>query len=162
MTETPKAKDVLKQLQHVVAGMVVIIQGLDKNDVPKLLSAYKELHEIKAVVDEAQILITEQHHKLSYEVIPDAFETLGFDSVKRHGKNFVVSVRINASIPAHMREAGYKWLRDEAKVPELIVPAVNPKSLSAFVKEYFETNAMWPPEDAIKVHKQRYTAIRKT
>jgi len=61
-----------------------------------------------------------------------------------------------------MREAGHKWINEVAKVPELIIPNVNPRSLSAFVKGYFEDNAMWPPEDAIKVHKQRYISIRKT
>jgi len=141
--------------------MAITINTLDVNDIPKLLAAYKQLNEIKDVVDEVYKTTHEQHQKLSYEIIPDAFETFKFDSVKAHGRNFVMSVRINASIPEDMRTAGYKWITEELRVPELIKPTVNSKQLSSAVKGYFEANAMWPPEDAIKVHKQRYIAIRK-
>jgi hypothetical protein len=88
-------------------------------------------------------------------------ESQGFDSVKSGGKNFILSTRVNASIPEDMREPGYRWLTDVAKVPELIVPRVNPKQLSSFVKSYFEAHAEWPPEDAIKVHMQNYIQVRK-
>ena len=161
MTEVPPAKEVLKQLQHVAANICQVVLELDKNDIPKILAAYKQLNEIKAVVDEVQKLITEQYHSLSYVVIPDAFETHGFDSIKAHGRNFVVSVRINASIPEDMRPVGYKWITETLGIPELIKPTVNPKQLSSAIKDYFEANAMWPPEDAVKVHKQKYTSIRK-
>lgn len=161
MTEKPRVKDVLAQLQGLVADMVITIQALDKNDIPTLLAAYKQLNEVKDIVDDVYKITHEQYQKLSYEVIPDAFESNKFDSVKAHGRNFVVSVRINASIPEHMRAAGHKWINEVAKVPELIIPSVNSRSLSSYVKDYFETNAMWPPEDAIKVHKQKYTSIRK-
>jgi len=161
MSEKPKIKDVLEQLNDTVADMLMTIQSLDKNDIPTLLKAYKQLNEVKDIVDSTQKIVDETYHKLSYEVIPDAFEVTGFDSVKAHGRNFIVGVRINASIPTDMREAGYKWLTDVAKVPELIVPTVNSRTLSSFIKDYFETNAIWPPEDAIKVHKQKYTSIRK-
>jgi hypothetical protein len=161
LTDKPRVKDVLAQLQGLVADMCITIQELDKNNIPTLLAAYKQLNEVKDVVDEIYKITHEQYQKLSYEVIPDAFETNKFDSVKAHGRNFVMSVRINASIPEDMREAGYKWITETLNTPELIKPTVNPRQLSSAVKDYFETNAIWPPEDAIKVHKQRYIAIRK-
>ena len=161
MADKPKVKEVLALLQDVVGDMTITIQALDKNDIPTLLAAYKQLNEVKSITDDLYKTVNEQYQKLSYEVIPDAFESNKFDSVKAHGRNFVVSVRINASIPEHMRELGHKWINEVAKVPELIVPTCNSRSLSSFVKEYFETNAQWPPEDCVKVHKQKYTSIRK-
>lgn len=161
MSDKPTLSAALKQLESAVLDTVEFFQKIDYSDLPTLLKAFKQIHEAEGALKDQYEIIRSIYEKLSYEKVPDVLEANGFDSVKANGRNYIVSVRINASIPAEQRESGFKWLRDVAKTPELIVPAVNPKSLSSFVKSYFEANAEWPPEDAIKVHKQKYTSTRK-
>lgn len=86
---------------------------------------------------------------------------MGIDSIKSKGRNFIVGVRLNASIPLDKRESGFKWLRENG-LDSLIAPAVNSKSLSSAITQYIEANAIEPPEDAMTVHKQKYTSVRKT
>lgn len=159
--EKPKFKEVLKQLDAAVADTLVHFDQLDPSDLPTLLKSFALLKDTKETLSGLEETISSLYQKLSYETIPNAFETLGFDSVKTAGKNFICSERVNASIPADKRELGHKWLTEVANIPELIVPTVNAKQLSSFVKTYFETNAEWPPEDAMNVHLQRYIQVRK-
>lgn len=158
---TPKMSVVLDSLEDCVTDAVVYFNNIDRSDLTALLKGFsllkKHNDKLKALAESLDKL----HRELSYEVIPAAMEASGFDSVKLGGENFIVSTRINASIPENQRDIGYKWLTEVAKIPELIVPRVNPQQLSAFVKTYFETHAEWPPEEAIKVHKQNYTQVRK-
>ena len=161
MSEQPKFSDTLKDLNKAVLATAVLFENMDYANLPVLLKEFEKLHVIRQNLKDQYEVINSIYEKLSYEKIPAAFEANGFDSVKSGGKNFILSVRINASIPQEHKDEAFKWVKDDAKIPELIVPSINPKSLSSFVKSYFEANAMWPPEEAIKVHKQKYTSIRK-
>lgn len=161
MADKVKLKDALKTLGDAVSDVSLTLEGLDYSNLPVLLKAFQEIHDAKSTLDDLSEIVDTMYKKLSYERVPNALEANGFDSVKSGGKNFIVSVRVNASIPAELRANGFKWLKDVAKAPALITETVNPKSLSSFVTSYFEANAMWPPEDAIRVHKQKYTSIRK-
>ena len=161
MEQAPKLKDALKILDKTVEDVLAYFDQLDPSDLPTLLKSFAQLGENYDKLDILHKTLSKLYDKLSYEVIPNAMESQGFDSVKLGGKNFILSTRVNASIPEDMRKPGFRWLTDVAKVPELIIPRVNPKQLSSFVKSYFETHAEWPPEDAIKVYKQNYIMVRK-
>lgn len=156
-----KLKDAIKELDDSVSDTLAFFDQLDLNNISVLLEAFSQLRESRDLLVSLTKLINELYEKVSYETIPTVFKANNFDSVKLNGKNFILSARVNASIPENMRHSGYKWLTDVAKVPELIVPRVNPKQLSSFVKSYFETNAQWPPEDAVKIHLQEYIQVRK-
>ena len=161
MSDKPKLKDVLKALDSAVADTLAYFDQLDPSDLPTLLKSFALLKDNKEKLTELEKLTSECYQKLSYEVIPNAFEANGFDSIKLAGKNFILATRVNASIPENQREFGYKWIADVAKVPELIRETVNPKQLSSFATQYFEANGAWPPEEAIKVHKQPYIQVRR-
>lgn len=154
-------KQALDILTEAVERACRVIDAVDKSDLTTLLKYYKQIHELKEIFDVQQEIIVHIHDQLSYDALPNLMEDMQIDSVKAHGRNFVLSTRVNASISNDNRDAGISWVRDIAKVPELIVPHVNPKSLTSLVKGYFENNGEWPPEDAIKVHQKRYIAVRK-
>lgn len=161
MSETPKLKDALKALDAAVSDTLAYFENIDPSDIPTLLKSFALLKDNKEKLSTLEKIISELYQKLSYEVIPNAFETQGFDSVKLAGRNFILSTRVNASIPEDKREAGYNWLINEAKVPELIRETVNSKQLSSFASNYFEAHGAWPPEEVMNVHKQNYIQVRK-
>lgn len=156
----PGLGDALKQLDKAVTDTLAHFMMLDVSDLPNLLKNFNALKAHKEHLDNLQKLLTQLYQEMSYEKIPQAMEAQGFDSVRVGKRLFSIATRINASIPADMRDAGFKWLTDDAKCPELIVPTVNSKQLSSFVTGYFETHGKWPPEDAVKIHKQTYTQVR--
>lgn len=159
--ESPKINDVLKLLDEAISSTLVFFEELSPSDLPKMLKAFLQLKMIKEKMEFQLEIIAKLYTQYDYEVIPNAFETLGFDSIKTAGRNFILSTRTNASIPEQSRADAHKWLIEEAKIPELIVERVNPKQLSSFVKSYFETNGKYPPEDLIKVHMQNYIQVRR-
>lgn len=161
MSEKPKFKDVLKALDAAVGDTLAYFEGIDPSDLPTLLKSFALLKENKEKLSFLEEMISNLYQNLSYEVIPNAFEANGFDSVKLAGKNFILATRVNASIPEDKREAGHEWLINEAKVPELIKSSVNSKQLSSFVTSYFDTHGCWPPEEVMSVHKQTYIQVRK-
>lgn len=162
MNDAPKLKTALAETDKAVAAAAVFVTSeLDRNDLPTMLKAFKELDEAKKYLADIEKALVATHKMLSEQMIPEAFENNGFDSVKLAGRNFIVSTRINASIPEDKRSAGFEWLRTVANVPELIVQTVNSKQLSSFVSSYFEEHAIMPPEEAISVHQVKYTSMRK-
>lgn len=161
MSETPKLRDALKALDSAVNDTLAYFEGVDPSDIPTLCKSFALLKDNKEKLSFLEEVISKLYQKLSYEVIPNAFETNGFDSVKLAGKNFILATRVNASIPENKREAGHDWLINQAKVPELIKSSVNSKQLSSFVTSYFDAHGCWPPEDVMSVHKQTYVQVRK-
>lgn len=160
-SETTKLSDALKLLDKAVVDTALFFEKLDYSNLPAVLKAFRVIKELNDKLKENAEIINSIYEKMSYEKVPEVLEANGLESAKSDGRNFIKSVRINASIPAEFKEAAHTWIRDVAKVPELIQPNVNPKSLSSFVKQYFEANAQWPPEEIITVHKKPYISIRK-
>lgn len=160
MSESPTLKSAISELQKAVEKTALFFETLDPTNVPLLLDSYRAIHEQAELLDNLNKTVAEIKRKLSYETIPAQFEAMGIDSIKSKGRNYIVGVRLNASIPLEKRDAGYQWLRDNG-LDSLITPTVNSKSLSSAVTQYIEANAIEPPENAMTVHKQTYTAIRK-
>ena len=133
---------------------------IEPDDVPKLLRAFKALKEHKEELENWVEVLSKFFNQLSYEVIPSAFERVGVDSIKLAGRNFVVGVRFNASIPQEKRTEGFKWL-EEHGLGSLIQPTVNAKSLSSALSSYIEEHAEEPPQEGFSIHKQKYTSVRK-
>lgn len=162
--EAPKKQsfgEVLRLLDDAVRETLVYFDKLDPSDLPTTLKAFLLLRTHKETLDSLSKTIDELYRRYDYEILPEAFETLGFDSVKTAGRNFILSTRVNASIPENLRSAAHKWLTEEAKIPELITERVNPKQLSSFAQSYFYQHGKWPPEELIKIHKQNYIQVRK-
>lgn len=160
MSEHITLKQGLAALQVAIRGMVAERDALDKSNINEILEFYKKIYDSEAILDDLHKILSGVKENYSYEVIPDLFESMEIDSIKRKSGNFIVGSRFNASIPFDKREAGYKWLRDN-NLGALITPTVNAKSLSSAIKEHIETTAIEPPEDCIKIHRQKYTSIRK-
>lgn len=159
--EVTKLKDAVKALTDAIDGTMKHFGSIGEDDVPMLLKSFKALKEHKEELDDLTNALSSFYNKLSYETIPGTFERLGYDSIKLAGRNFIVGVRFNASIPQDKREEGFKWLKEHG-LSSLIQPTVNPKSLSSAISQYFEDHAEEPPKEAITVHRQRYTSVRKT
>src|SRR5882757_7622422 len=113
MSEQPeKLRDAINGLQKAVERTVSYFEALDTSNVPLLLEAYRAIHENAELLDTLNKIINGIKQKTSYETIPKVFESMGYDSVKSKGRNFIVGVRLNASIPLDKRESGFKWLRE--------------------------------------------------
>lgn len=161
MPETPQTlKSAITELAHAVERTVLYFDKLDPTNVPALLDAYRAIHEQAELLDNLNKIIAEVKRKTSYETIPKIFESMGIDSIKSKGRNYIVGVRLNASIPFDKREKGFEWLKANG-LDSLIASTVNRKSLSSAVTQYIEANAVEPPEDCMTVFKQAYTSIRK-
>lgn len=160
-----KIREALDGLDESLKETLAFFSRLDPSNITEMLKAFALLHDACGRLDDAKKTLDQLYDHYNYEVIPLAFgadqPTPTIKSINTAGKNFILSTRINASIPENMRNAGNAWVRDVAGIPELIVPRVNPKQLSSIVKAYFEANAEWPPENAIKVHQQNYIQVRK-
>lgn len=161
MSEKTKIKDALAVLGEAAANMGMVVTTLDRNDLPTLLRAYKEVHESRQELEAISKIINTAYSALGEEIIPNAFEENEIDAIKLVGRNFYLTTRLNASIPADKRTAGHAWLRDVAKLPELIIERVDSKSLSSAIEAYFEEHAKLPPEEAISVHMKKRIGIRK-
>lgn len=157
----PPIKDALKALGNALKEVLGQRDTLDKSNIPELLDFYKLVYDSENTLDEYHKILSGIKDRFSYETIPDTFESMGIDSIKGKGGNFIVGTRFNASIPFDKREAGFKWLRENG-LAALIAPTVNAKSLSSAIKEHIETTAIEPPEECMSIHRQRYTTIRKT
>lgn len=161
MPDTPNLKEAINQLQKAVEKTAVFFESLDPTNVPLLLDSYRAIHEQADLLDNLNKITQEIKRRLSYETIPAQFESMGIDSIKSKGRLYSIGVRLNASIPLDKRDAGYQWLRDNG-LDSLITPTVNSKSLSSAVTKYIEANGLEPSEECMTVHKQTYTAIRKS
>ena len=159
MTE-PTLKDALQALNKSIQRIAAAHNNLDKSNIPDLLDFYKQVYDSENILDGLHKTLSGVKDRLSYETIPDTFESMGIDAVKAKNGNFIVGTRFNASIPFDKREAGYQWLRNNG-LGALITPTVNAKSLSSAIKEHIETTAIEPPDDCMSIHRQRYTTIRK-
>lgn len=161
MSESVGLKSAISSLDKAITDTILYFELVPSSDLPKLLKAFAELRDNKKRLEELLKSLTLLYTTLDNKVLPDAFEALGFDSVKSAGKNFILSTRVNANITEDKRADAHKWISEEANVPELIQPRINPKQLSSFAVEYFETNGKWPPENLISIHKQNYIQVRK-
>jgi len=164
--DTPKSlKEAIISLELSGANASMVIANLDPTDWTKILVAFGALHDAKKQIEAVQTFINGIYRKLSEETVPDALEAAGIDSINDSvvigGKRFSVSTRINASIPAAKKDAGFDWLRNVAKCGDIINESVNARQLSSFIENYFEEHAELPPEEAITVHLQKFTSIRK-
>lgn len=157
----PKLSEAIKTLNQAVTQTSLFFDTLDYHDIPTLLRAFKALKENKEALDNITKIVDALHQQCSYETIPKAFEYHEYDSIKIHGRLFTVGSRLNASIPRDKSEAGFDWIRREAKVPELIVPTVNSKSLSTVITAFVEQYGRLPPKDAVSLHIQTFTSVRK-
>lgn len=160
MGETKTFKDALKDLDAAIMNTLQHFDKLDSTNLPELLRSFKLLNENSGMLDDLKKIVDALYDKLSYETIPDAMDAQGVDSIALAGRIFFLSGRLNASIPKENIDQAHAWL-EEHNLGALIKPTVNSKTLSAAVTEYFKLNGKYPPEEVIKIHNQRYTAIRK-
>lgn len=160
MADRVKLKDAIKILDDALLGVVLYFDKIDVNDVPNLVSSFRELRDNVDKLKESAKIAGELQQKLSYKIIPESFENLGMDSVTVKGYSYNVAVRLNASIPEEMREKGHGWLNENG-YSAIIIPTVNVRTLSSAIGGYIEEKGLNPPEDCVKIHRQPYTSIRK-
>jgi hypothetical protein len=161
MSEALKLADAIKQLSAAVTTASLYLSSIDRNDIPTLVKSFKKLKDDVDVLEEVTKVATGLVKELSYNVIPEAFENHNFDSVKIGGYNYILSVRMNASIPQDKQEAGFEWLQTHG-LGSIIKPAVNPRTLTSAIKEYIAEKGEVPPESVIPIFNQRYISVRKT
>ena len=169
MSETEKEislREALKILEKAVVKTSLFFNELEEKtkreeiNINELLTAYDQIYQHSKTLEDLSSVVTAIKNHVNYELLPDTLEKLELDSVRHKGKLFSLGVRINCSIPLNMREKGYQWLKDNG-LSALIQETVNAKTLSSAVKSHIEEHAIKPPEDAIKIHQQRYISLRK-
>lgn len=160
MADKPKLSEAIKMLDDALLGVVFHFNEIALSDVPLLVTSYKQLKDNVDKLKDTMKIATELQQKVSYQLIPTAFEGLGMDSVTVRGYSYNVAVRLNASIPEDQREKGHQWLKDN-DYSAIIIPNVNVKTLSSAMGSYIEEKGLEPPADAIKIHRQPYTSVRK-
>ena len=154
-------KEAINYLGEAVANAIISVSTIDPNDLNTLIKAFKLLDD--------QITSLEGHlkdlktvfNRLDKEILPNKFIELEIDSMKIKGYNFILAHKLYASITEENREKGFKWLRDKG-YGEAIKETIHAGTLSSLVSNYIETNAIEPPEDTIKIHRQNSISIRKT
>jgi hypothetical protein len=156
---TRSLSDILVELSSAIFNAELFFSTVNKDDVTLLLTAFSQLNDRKKLLDKLNTQLSALYQELSYNVIPEVLEAKGIDGIKVAGKNFIPSVRMNASIPADKKEVAHQWLRDNG-FGELIQPNINPKTLSSAISNHFEETATLPPEETMTIHQQRYIQIR--
>jgi len=157
----PTLGETIKILSQAVERTVLYFDKIDSTNLPELLDAFRLLRENEEQLSTLHDALKQIKDKLSHETIPDIFESMGIDSIKAKGRNFILGTSFYASIPIDKREAGFQWLKDN-RLGELITPTVNAKSLSSAVKAYIEASGQQPPEEAMSTHIKRNISVRKT
>jgi hypothetical protein len=153
--------DSILTLNKAVQRISETVENLDPTELTKLLATFKEIDDAKDLIIDLAKMVNSVHSKLSYEIIPNTFESMGVDNISVKGYNFSVGTRFNANINEGNRQKAYEWLEANG-LGAIIRPFVNPKSLSSAMRERFEASALLPPEDSgIKVHHVKYTSVRK-
>ena len=158
--EIKSLKMALSDLQESVENTVKFFGGIDQNDLPTLLKAFKLLHDNSTILDAIKKVVDGLYDQYCYEVLPRVFEDNEMDSIKMHGKNFILTGRLQCSVPLEAKEEAFAWLRGHG-MDYLIQPQVNAKQLTSAISSYFEEKAELPPEDIIRAHKQKLVAVRK-
>lgn len=161
MTDAPKLRECIKELTKATEKTIVFFAAIDRNDIPTLAKAFKQLSDQVKDLEETFKILASLQKEYSYEVLPDAFENAGIDSVKLSGHNFIMAARQNCSIIGDKKDEAHDWLKENG-YSALIQPAVNPKTLSSAMKSYTEEKALNPPDDLFKTHRQRYISVRKS
>lgn len=153
-------RDTLKAAGKDTEEFIYDCMAVNKDNIPELTRRFKALREVKDFIDDLQKVVDSTYEMYSKTIIPDAFELIKMDSAKLHGRNFIVSCRLWASIPEPKQEEGFKWLRKN-DYEMLIQERVNAQKLSSAITGRFrETNTL-PPKEAISVAVERHTSIRK-
>lgn len=161
MGDKVKLGDAIKVLTEAASNVAIHFDKLDPADLPLLLRSFKELDDAKDQLEMLMKIIGAIHRKCSEETIPEQFESMEMDSVKIAGRNFIVSGKIRASIPADKTEKGFAWLKENG-YDALIKEGVNAQSLSSAMSDLFKEKAIMPPSDAISMYVHKYTSMRKT
>lgn len=153
-------KSCMDDLQAAVENTIKVFSKLDEKDIPALFKAFKLLHENSGMLDDIKKVVDALYDRYCYEILPRVLEEAELDSIKMHGRNFILTGRMHCSIPIECREQAFEWLNDHG-MDYLIRPQVNSKQLTTAISSYFEENAKLPPEDIIKAHKQKLVVVRK-
>jgi len=150
----------VEHLSAFAKDTIIRFDLVDKNNIAVLLDEFRKLKLVNDALEASIKLLKEIETNLSYSIIPDTLENLGMDSVKSKGYLYSLGVRVNASIPLDQQEKGFEWLKTNG-LSAIIKETVNAKTLSASIKSYTDIEGKQPPEDAIKIHRQRYISVRK-
>lgn len=167
--EVPKVKDktlitALSDLQKAIENTVNYFGGIDENDLPGLLRAFRQLHEAKQLLDGMQKLLGGLHDQVSYDKIPALFEEHGIDSMSLGGRLFSLNARQYVSVETadkEKQEKAFEWLRSNG-YSALVKETVNTQALSSAMNERFEETGKLPAADeGFKIYAKRYTSVRK-
>lgn len=160
MADKVTLREAIKILDDALLGVVLYFNDIDKNNIPELASSYKLLKDNVTKLEDSCKIAKGLQTKLSYVTLPESIENSGFDSVTVKGYLYTVGVRLNASIPEDMRPKGHEWLEGNG-YGAIILPTVNAKTLSSAMKSYIEEKGLNPPDDAVKIHRQKYISVTK-
>lgn len=147
-------------ITHAMIDLSKHITLLEDNDLLGHLESYKVVYEAYERIERTQKILGEIKRKLSYETLPDIMRTQKIPSIRFSDRLFSVGTRIDASIPQHMQEKGFQWLRDNG-LGDIIKPTTNAKTLSSVLTQFIEETAISPPDDCVKIHTQEYISMRK-
>jgi hypothetical protein len=154
-------REVLEELESAIHKMQEFFKNVDRDDLPKLLTAFRQLQEHKKYLDSLSTDVEKLYQVLSYTIIPDIFQSRNVESMKIGGKNFILSNRLHATITADQKEKAFEWLRKNG-LEDIVQPNVNHKTLTSALGNLLEDKGISPPADVIKIHTQNYIQVRSS
>ncbi len=105
-------------------------------------------------------VVDAEYERLAKSYIPNMFNSMEIDSIKLHGRNFILMPRINWSLKADARPQGIQWLKDHG-LSEIVREDVNAKTLTSALNALLESDAISPPQDIMNIHDEEYIQVRK-
>ena len=152
-------RDVLRELDKEIQDFILDSMSVPKDNIPELTRRFKNLRGIKDFIDDLQKVVDSTYEKFSKHIIPDAMENIHMDNARLHGKQFIVSYRLWASIPQEKQGIGFPWLRKN-NWEMLIEEKVNAQKLSSAMTGVFREKNILPPADAVTTAIERHTSIK--
>lgn len=153
-------EDILHDLQKAIEVGLKYSASIDDMDIKNLLKWFKSLKDNRELFSSLSKVIDAEYERLSKTVIPNMLHELEMDSMKAHGKNFILSSRSHWAINNEKRTEAIDWLKQNG-FSQIVREDANSRTLSASLNELLEQEGKTPPSDLIKQHTEEYTQVRK-
>lgn len=162
MTPDPTLQDVVKALATIAPKMTAHLEQLKRsNNLIELLRVYGSLKSLNDAIESITKIFSDAENDLSTYIIPDMMETLKVDKMTVEDTLYYVGVRTHANIVSSEEKDAHDWLAKEG-YGAIVVPKVNPKTLSSAMTAYIREKGLKPPEELIRTFQKKYVAARKT
>lgn len=151
---------VVLDLNDALINLMDEQRKLEKDDLFGYLDLYGITYDASNNIEKAFKALAAFERDLSYDKIPKVMEAKEVPSMRYKGRNYISGMRIFASIPENMREAGFAFLKRHG-LDGIIKETANANTLSAVMNDFVQETGITPEEHEMKIHRQPYIQVRK-